>query len=258
MRSRAANLQHLKRRKSPIVTAFDYRIEGHWRGFVMRNRFIGLTLLTLLCVIFVFAAGASPVEAAPQEVEVAAPTGGQNALEYVGKVDQDDRTFVAYGYLTHIDGLSDNLLFTDPNNRSETTTRFTYSATASMTGRSIIENIFAVNATGTLTIYFNEAPKSDFKDAKTFASGVAIASYAIRAQSIINVISPNTGLNTAIIEATQQNASGFKLDSAEYVFGHPKLLHRYSHTGFGKRSNVEPPRAVIVVAGYAVVAGTGD
>jgi hypothetical protein len=237
------------------VAAFGHRIEGHWRRIVMRNRFIGFALLTLLCATFSFATGGSPVNAAPQEV--AAAPGGQNALEYVGKVDQDDRAFVAYGYLTHIDGLADSQLFSDPNNRNEATARFTYSATATMTGRSIIENIFAVNAAGILTVYFNQAPKGDFKDPKTFASGVAIASYDFRAQSIINVTSPNTGLNTAIIEATQQNASAFKLENAEYVFGHPKLLHRYSHTGFGKRSNAEPPRAVIVVAGYAVVAGVG-
>jgi hypothetical protein len=222
----------------------------------MRTRFIGLALLAVLWLTISLTAVRSPVKAAAQEV--GAPTGGQNALEYVGKVDQDDRAFVSYGYLTHIDGLSDNLLFTDPNSRTEATARFTFSATATMTGRSIIENIFAVNAAGTLTVYFNEAPKGDFKDPKTFASGVAIASYEIRAQSIINVTAPNTGLNTAILEATQQNASGFKLDNAEYVFGRPKMLHRYAHTGFGKRSNAEPPRAVIVIAGYAVVAGTGS
>lgn len=222
----------------------------------MKKRFVGFTLLALLLVTFSFVTGGSPVKAAPQEVGTA--PGGQTALEYVGKVDQDDRAFVAYGYLTYINGVPENLLFTDPNNHSEATARFTYSATASMTGRSIIENIFAVNATGTLTIYFNQTPKGDFKDPKTFTSGVPIASYDIRAHSIINVTAPNTGINTAIIEASQKDASAFKLENVEYVFGHPKLLHRYSHTGFGKRSNVEPPRAVIVIAGYAVVAGTGS
>jgi hypothetical protein len=222
----------------------------------MKRRWIAFTMLIVLWGMLSITSGISPAQAAPQEVAV--PSGGQNALEYVGKIDQDDRAFVSYGYLTHIDGLSDNVLFSDPNNRTESTARFTFSSTATMTGRSIIENIFAVNARGTLTVYFNQTPKGDFKTPTTFASGVAIASYAIRAQSIINVIAPDTGINTAIIEATQKDASAFKLENGEFVFGRPKLLHRYSHTGLGKRSNAEPPRAIIVVAGHATLAATGS
>jgi len=50
-------------------------------------------------------------------------------LEFLGKSDQVGADVTHDGYLTHIFGLADELLFSDPSSRTEATARFTFVAT---------------------------------------------------------------------------------------------------------------------------------
>jgi hypothetical protein len=79
-------------------------------------------------------------------LEVGSALAGQNAVEYVGRVDQNGGNFVSYGYLTHISGLTSTLLFSDILTTTEATARFTYYATATLTSHYVIANVAVVGS----------------------------------------------------------------------------------------------------------------
>ncbi len=190
---------------------------------------------------------------APQQVGVAAP--GQSSLEMVGKIDQDAASFNGYGYLTYVDGIPDAVLFTDSVNRNEATARFTWVSTASLSSRSVLDTLFVLGATGTTTVYFNDTPKANFKDPKSFGTGIAIAVASERWQNVINVQSPDTGIATGVGIYTQTSANPFKLADKDYVLGKPNLVLRFWYTGEGKRTDKLLPRSSIVIAGNATAGG---
>ncbi len=191
--------------------------------------------------------------ATPQEVGI--PPAGQNAIEIIGKIDQNGLSFNSYGYLTRINGIPDDQMFTDPVNHNEATARFTYASTANLTARSVIETLFVLDAAGSTTIYYNDQPKGDFKDPKSFVAGTTIATANERWQTVINVQSPDTGIATGISEFTEASANPFTLNGIDYQFGHANLILRSSFTGEGKRSDKILPKSVIIIAGNAVAVG---
>src|SRR5687767_10758988 len=60
-----------------------------------------------------------PAEAAPPQVGVGAT--GRNALEFIGRINQDGPNFTGFGYLTHVQDLNQAQLFTNPAAASEAT-----------------------------------------------------------------------------------------------------------------------------------------
>jgi hypothetical protein len=191
--------------------------------------------------------------AAAQEVGVA--PNGANALELIGKIDQNGAAFNSYGYLTYISGIPDDQMFSDPTNHSEATAHFTFSSTATLTGRSVLETIFVLNAAGSTTIYYNETPKGDFNDPTTCAGGTAIAVSSERFQNVINVQAPDTAIDTTISQFTETSATPFTLNGSDYQLGHVNLMLRLTYTGEGKRADKVLPKSTIIFAGNGVVGG---
>lgn len=211
--------------------------------------FITIVILAALLILNTYLTHAAAA------TEVGVPPAGQNAVELIGKIDQNGLSFNGYGYLTRINGIPDDQMFTDPINRSEATAHFTYATTANLTARSVIETLFVLNAAGTTTIYYNEKPAGDFKDPKTFAAGTAIATANERWQTVISVQSPDTGIATGTSEFTEATTTPFTLNGTDYQFGHANLVLRSSFTGEGKRSDKILPKSIIIIAGNSVVAG---
>ncbi|MCC6616875.1 MAG: hypothetical protein IT320_25610 [Anaerolineae bacterium] len=182
---------------------------------------------------------------------------GENALEFIGKIDQVGPAFTGYGYMSYISGVPDDQLFSDPANRSEATARFTFASTANLTARSVLETLFVLNAAGSTTIYYNETPNGDFADATTFSSGTPIAISSERWQNIISVQAPDTAINTGMSQFHQTTATPFTLNGSNYQLGHVDMLLRFSYTGEAKRMDQILPTSTVVVAGNAVV-GSGS
>ena len=141
-------------------------------------------------------------QAGPGEVGVSTSL---TAWEFVGQTNQNGADFQGFGYLTHIDGLPDDALFTtsDPTAHSEATARFTYYTTAKLTARSVISSVFVINAAGTFNIYYNDTPHGDFNNPASFNSGTQIAALSVRYQDILNVQAPNKGLATGTADLKQ-------------------------------------------------------
>jgi hypothetical protein len=210
---------------------------------------LGITLVLIVSLVLLM-----PAVAAPPQVGVG--TSGRNAFEFIGRVDQDDINFTGYGYLTYIKDLNNVEIYSDPFNPSESTARFTYVATATLTSRAVLTDVFALDSQGTITFYFTQYPPSrSFDNPASFASGTPIATASIRYQDILLVQSPNKGLATGVSEMTQLDASAFTLNGQSYQFGQSNLLYRLSTVGNGTRTNLDPLTSFVLLAGNAVTSG---
>jgi hypothetical protein len=222
------------------------------------SRHAKFRFLTAFVMGFVLTAAYVPQQAtaaAATPIGVAPP--GENALEFIGQIDQAGTSFISYGYLTYIYNLPDALLFSDPTTHSEATAQITYFATstANAGGHAALANIIVHDSTGTVTFYLNKASGgSSFNDPKSFTGGVPILTASVRSQDILNVQGVNLGIATGISEFNQKTAESFTMQGQEYQLGNVGLLERFTFVGEGTRS-ATGPQGTIVVAGYAEVTG---
>jgi hypothetical protein len=203
--------------------------------------------------------GAVPaeVDAATGTREVGAPSGRLSATRLVGKIDQNGGNFLAYGFLTVVDGLDQAQLFStvgDP--LSESAARFTFQATASLVQREVIDDsVFVVDVVGTLTHYYQASPASSFSDPSSFAQGQQIATSSLRLQDVLSTIATNEGIPTIEGPIRQLTARRFTLGGQRLRFGHPKLATRLFATGRATRTDPVAPVVKLSIAGSTVVTG---
>jgi hypothetical protein len=236
---------------------------------VRRYSFLVVLAVVLLFAALLLASQSSPAPAALPGIEVGVPVGGQNAVEFVGRVDQDGANFASYGYLTRINGLAQSLLFstTNPLAAGEATARFTFYTSATITSHFVItsafnvqsstiaSSLFVIDSVGTTVYYFHDAPGSDFADPNSFATGIPVVTMTVRHQDVLNVQSANHGIATGDGEALQIGTAPFTLNGQTYHIGRDGLMERLTTTGEGTRLNPFIPTSVTVLSGNAVVSG---
>jgi hypothetical protein len=185
--------------------------------------------------------------------EVGAPAGGSNAFEYLGQVDQNGDALTYFGYLTAISGLDVSLLFTGATH-DETTARFTFHGNATLISRAVFNNVFTIDAAGSIKCFFNVNGGASFSDPGSFRSGKLITVDDTTFQDILSVTAPNTGTPnlTAFLQRTR--ATRFVLEGTRYKLGHVGLLERSTATGLGTKLDPKP-KAMLTIAGSAVVTG---
>jgi hypothetical protein len=220
------------------------------------KRYLFLILLAApLLVAAAFAANRNSLPSAAS-TEVGSALAGQNAVEYVGRVDQDGANFISYGYLTRISGLTDTLLFSGTFPLvNETNARFTFYTTATLTSRYVISSVFVIDSVGTTVYYYNPSGGAHLSDPASFAIGQPIVTATVRAQNILNVQAPNLGVSTNLGEFAQTGASSFVLDGQTYQLGRVGLMERLFSTGEGTRTNAVIPQSFTVLSGNAIVTG---
>lgn len=188
------------------------------------------------------------------EVEVSIPE--VNGYEFIGRIDQNGADFTGYGYLYSIDGLEAMDLFSNPLLGDETTARFTYYATATLSARAILTDadrgIFALDSVGTISFYYQPTPSATFSNPLSFAGGTQIAVAEMRYQDILNVQGPNRGIAVGNGEFTIVSSTPFSIGAESYVFGSPGQIHYVSTFGEGRRTNAVVPISSVLMAGNAV------
>lgn len=214
---------------------------------------VALLIAAGLATVFFASAWQSTSAATAAEIGIA--PAGRNSMEFVGIVDQNGPQFSYYGYLTYIAGITQTLLFRDPISHTEATARFTFSGTSTLTGRSVVENLFNLNAAGTVTFYYDETQGADFDDPSSFARGTAIATATTRFHNVLIVTAPNTGIANGEAELTQTVTTPFVVGGQSYQFGRNGLQQRFTYNGIGKRLEPTTPRAVIVIGANGQVTG---
>jgi UDP-N-acetylglucosamine 2-epimerase len=203
---------------------------------------------------------AAHAQQSPAEIGVALD--GQNAIEFIGRIDQSMFDLTSYGYITYMGGLPSELLFAEDTPamlRTETEARFTFMATGTSNGRSNYQNIFAATTSATFNIFYNETPiGANFDDRESFATGTLVASFEGRLYSMLNVQEPNIGVLLVHSDTTQVVAAPFTLNDQSYQIGHVNRIARFTLFGQGFRSSTEPLAAYYHMAGDVVSLGTLD
>ena len=177
----------------------------------------------------------------------------QSAFEFLRRSNQEGPNVTHFGYLTHIFGLADELLFASPNMRTEATARFTFFARSTLDSRHELGNLITTSAPGELTLFLNENPQSNFNSPESFARGNAFASYSTRYHNILNVQSPNQGIANAVVEMRQPRVSFFTVNGQRLQWGRPGLRARLSATGQGTRTLTDPLRSFFLIGGQVVI-----
>jgi len=188
---------------------------------------------------------------------IGAAAQGERAFEFIGRSDQDGSDVSHYGYLTHIRGLPDEALFSDPVTRTEATARFTYFGATSLNARHQVGSVLTTAAPGSLGIFFKEKPGADFNAPDSFKTGQAVASFSGRYHSVLSVEaqitsdSPGRGSIRAVAELTQNAAAAFSLEGRSFQFGHPEMRERLSASGTGTLTQAQPRKAFYFLGGDA-------
>ena len=185
--------------------------------------------------------------------EVGAADGGRNAYEYVGEVDQDGDSLRYYGYLTIITGVGQASLYGGPPH-DESTARFTYFGTAELFARAARNNVFIIDAKGTIRYFFIDAGGADFAHPASFHAGKLIASDDVDFHDVLSSTAPNFGVPNVTAFLRRTRSVGFELDGRAVRFGHVGMLARSTASGLGQKLDPKP-KGHLTLAGQAVVTG---
>ena len=232
----------------------------------MKRYFVVAAVIVSMLLVFAVLVATGQPAAAAGPVEVGTANGGVNAVEFVGRVDQNGGNFVSYGYLTRISGLTQTLLFSGTL-ANEAHAHFTFHTSAVLTSRSVItgafttvsgsltSSVFVIDAVGQTVYYYNPTPGGTFANPASFAAGIPIVTATVRSQNILNVQSPGKGLGTNFAEFTQAGVRPFTLGSVTYQLGRVGVMERLFSTGEGINTDPLTPKSFTVLAGNAVVTG---
>jgi hypothetical protein len=182
----------------------------------------------------------------------------QNALELIGRSDQEGLDIVYYGYLTGLHGLTPKELFLETATHTEATARFTFFGKAAIDSRHAVGNIITTAAPGEFAIYLNDRPGGDFKDPRSFArSSAAVATYQTRYHCVLaeDLSDPNVGPISAGVDLTQVSAVPFPCGDGHATIGREGSRLRGAMTGQGWLTGRDPFRAWFLFGGHFVVLG---
>lgn len=197
---------------------------------------------------------ATEVPSGPSTI-VGGATDGNNALEYVGRLDQRGDDLTIYGYLTRIAGLETAQLFadSDPANWNEGTARFTFFGSAQITSRATIgEQVIAITAEGSLTFFINENGGASFDLPEGFLSGTQIATADVRVHNVLSVYQENQGVANGDAALVWTSEAPFALDGTNFELGKVDGKHRLTFSGLGTLEEPSEPRSTILAAGSSV------
>jgi hypothetical protein len=168
---------------------------------------------------------------------------GTTAFGLVCRIDQDAENFIAYGFLTEVAGIPDEVLFGDEVDRSEATAPLTIAGDATLERRSVRGNVFVLDVVGSLAIHLLDTPGADFADPSSFSDGKVVARYSAAFHDVLTVIAPDTGIPTLSGELEQTAATNFTLGGKRYRIGSKGTRLVLEGTGLGVRTDAEAPRS---------------
>jgi hypothetical protein len=195
-------------------------------------------------------AAAGALAAPPSPVGVV-PT-GRPAIEVVGQSLQSGDAFVTVGYVTHLAGVPDAQLFSDPAIRDEKHARLVFADQSAVTARSTLQNQFVLTLSGATTMRWQTTPSSSFANPASFLAGRAVAVFRTRTHDVVNAIAPNSGIATAVEELSQRTAKKIPVSGKSRPLGKVGMHLRLDGTGAAVRSSITPTISSTVFSGVAV------
>lgn len=167
---------------------------------------------------------------------------GDVQFELVGQVVSTPTAGIPFGYLTYINGISEEESIFGSSPENETTALFTFYDVVT-TQRVINNGPFRIaNRIGTSTIYLDTSPNGNFSNPDSFRDGTPIQTSEVTQHVVFN---PSTGEFTATLVHTITSVTQFQLDNHTYILG--KVGQKYRVTFFGQLTTFPG-----YIAGFAV------
>jgi hypothetical protein len=176
----------------------------------------------------------------------------RNNFEVIGTIVQEGLTLTGFGWLTHVAGLRDDDLFTDPDNRSASTARLRWHSVVQVAARDFLPNLFSATGNWSLRIFFDADGGAQPGDEATFTAGRRIARYAVRFHTVLTITGPDQAATQLTGELTQREARVARIGGGDRRLGRRGLRQRLVASGPGARSEPNIPRATFHVAGGVV------
>ncbi|MBV9174019.1 MAG: hypothetical protein JOZ81_28490 [Chloroflexi bacterium] len=230
------------------------------------RRVLWVGLLPTVAALAVLVAG---VQLAPADErgDLGADRPLQSSIEFVGRSEQVGSSETHFGYVTHIAGVDDGELFSDPNPaaRNETTAHLSFFATTTVEQNFMVlpppavPSLFDVDSSGMLTFYFSETPPArSFATPASFATGVAVAANTVRLQDVVAAlvgVDPSRGVIDGDGELCQRSSTPFRLGGEVRRLGHEGLLQKFSSHGWTVRTSPSPPQSFTHFGGHTTPVG---
>jgi len=235
----------------------------------------GLMQLWVLVSLTLMGIGAS---AAGQQA--AADGGGRGAgpsvqgeqltlFTFVGHIEQNGASLVAYGYLTHIFGIDDADLFTGsfpPANPADSA-RYTFVTNGAFVSRFVVgdgtpgKTVFNLVADVSTTYYFEDqgahgcvgTPDQCTPDPGPFMSGTPIAKSVGRDSDVNSVIAPNQGVLSGSAEMTLVSTAVKHAAQAPFPLWKPGVKVRITYVGDAVRTDPNGPKSYSLIVGQGTV-----
>jgi hypothetical protein len=201
-------------------------------------------------------AGAQPAGAEPPGWRrLADPESGTTAAEFRARFAQTGPTgeqFVAYGYLTKVQGAGDDDLFSN-DQPGDATALLTAYAAGQLVRRTVDQSVHSLDIEGTLTIYQRSVPGASFADPDSFQVGTPIAQFEVNLQDIVTVFAPGKGLPTLTGDLRQVSAHRLDGSHRHRTFGRVGAEGRLFATGIGTLLNPATFNSILEMAGQWTV-----
>jgi hypothetical protein len=175
---------------------------------------------------------------------------GSTAVEFRAHLTQTGPTgehFVAFGYLTRVEGASDSLLFGGAT-PGETTALLTAYASGDLSRRVHDGSVHSIDIEGTLTIYERPVSGASWDDPDSFKFGDPVATFAVDLLDVLTVFAPGQGLPT-LNGDLEQTWAGHLNGRRGPKFGQVGSRSRLLATGLGTLTNAASLNAVFEMGG---------
>ena len=201
---------------------------------------------------FIVGAGAGVALPGVADAEVArvgvAPE-AREAIGVIGTILQEGAVLTGFGWLTHVAGLGDSDLFTDPARRGAATARLRWHAEVRVTSLDVLPNLFFGTGKGRFRIFFASSGGARENRPETFATGRLVARYAGQFRNVQTVVAPDHAVTEIFGELLQRSASRFVVRGRHRQLGQAGQLQRLQASGPAVRTEPTIPRSIRYVAG---------
>ena len=160
---------------------------------------------------------------------------GSTAVEFRAHLNQTGPTgehFIAFGYLTRVEGASDSELFA-AQEQDETTALLTAFASGDLSRRIHDGSVHSIDIEGSLIVYQRPVPGASWDDPTSFTFGDQVATFKVTLQDVLTVFAPGKGLPTLNGDMEQTSADQLGGRGRGPTFGHVGARARLLATGLG-------------------------
>jgi N-acyl-L-homoserine lactone synthetase len=198
-----------------------------------------------------------PEVAAAATGNVAAGPTDRRTVDFLTQIDQVGQVLTGLGYLTRVDGLGADVLFTkppatssaDPGSLDTSTARLVAVMTAKVEAINVLGQAITGHGGGSIEVHFLSGGGAKLDNPASFRSGKRVATFSLLFQHTLAIDAPDRALGSFTADLNQGQVSPFGFGGKRYQFGKAGLPWSLRATGRGVRTDPATPTSQHFLAG---------